>query len=270
MKKITVLFTCFNRREKTIRAMKSIVEKNNNLDFKFIIVDDRSSDGTVEAIKELGYDTEVIIGTGKLFWCGGMRVAIEKYFSIDDGSDCLLINDDVDFFDGAIEKIVQQHKRNHIIVGAVCDSSGEFTYGLRVEKNRHTIELDAVYPNYNDMEGDTMNANCVLIPYDAMRKAGNMDSHYMHSLGDYDLGYRLKRLGYHLVSSNEYVGICEANPFDGTWRDSKLPRMERIKKKESPKGTPTGEWFYFLKKNYGLYKAIKYSLTPFVKIIIKQ
>lgn len=269
-KKITVLFTCFNRKEKTIRAMKSIVEKNKGIEFKFIIVDDNSNDGTVDAITELGYNTDIIIGTGNLFWCGGMRVAINRYFDINDGSDCLLINDDVDFFDRAIEEMVYQQKKDQIIVGAVCDKKGEFTYGLRVEKNKHTIELDAIYPNANEIEGDTMNANCVLIPYVAIHRAGNMDSHYIHSLGDYDLGYRLKKLGYHLVSSFDYVGVCEANPFEGTWRDSELPRLERLKKKESPKGTPAGEWFYFLRKNYGFYKAVKYSLTPFVKILIRQ
>lgn len=268
--KVTVIFTCFNRKDKTITAMKSIVEKNPQVLFHFIIVDDCSTDGTVNAIRELGYDVDIIEGTGKLFWCGGMRVGIDRYFEIDDGTDCLLINDDVEFFDGAIEKMVAQRSNNQIIVGATCDKNGNFTYGLRIDKNKHSIELDGIRPNNENLVGDTMNANCVLIPYTAFREAGNMDAHYTHSLGDYDLGYRLKKLGFDLVSSTEYIGICGANPFEGTWRDSKLPRLERLRKKETPKGTPTGEWFYFLKKNYGLYKAIKYSITPFVKILIGQ
>lgn len=268
--KITVIFTCFNRKVKTVTAMKSIVKNNPNLLFHFIVVDDCSTDGTVAAIKELNYDVEIIQGTGSLFWCGGMRAGIAKYLETNDGTDCLLINDDVEFFDDAIEKMVAQRTENQIVVGATCDNNGEFTYGLRIEKNKHSIELDVIKPNNENIVGDTMNANCVLIPYAAFRKVGNMDSHYTHSLGDYDLGYRLKSLGYDLVSSTEYIGICGANPFDGTWRDPKLPRLERLRRKETPKGTPTGEWFYFLKKNYGLSKAIKYSVTPFVKILIGQ
>lgn len=269
-KKLTVIFTCYNRKDKSVAAMKSIVCGNPNIDFEFIVVDDSSKDGTAEAIKELNYNVEVIQGSGSLFWCGGMRVGIDRYFEIDDGTDCLLINDDVEFFDGAIEKMVAQRSNDQIIVGATCDKNGNFTYGLRIEKNKHSIELDGIRPNNENLVGDTMNANCVLIPYTAFREAGNMDAHYTHSLGDYDLGYRLKKLGFNLVSSTEYIGICGVNPFEGTWRDSKLPRLERLRKKETPKGTPSGEWFYFLKKNYGLYKAIKYSVTPFVKILIGQ
>ena len=51
MKTLTVIFTCFNRKQETITAMKSLVEKNPSIKFKFIIVDDKSTDGTVEAIR---------------------------------------------------------------------------------------------------------------------------------------------------------------------------------------------------------------------------
>lgn len=270
MKKITVIFTCFNRKNKTIQAMKSLVERNKSVDFKFIIVDDNSSDGTVDAIRCLGYDTEIIIGTGNLFWCGGMRVGIDKYHEIDDGTDCLLVNDDVDFFDGAIDKIVAllNGAKDTVVVGATCDINGEFTYGLRKHRDRKSIWLNPVLPNLRKTNGDTMNANCVLIPYDVMKCIGNMDTVYSHSLGDYDLGFKIRRIGFNLISSGEYVGHCEDNGFDNTWRNPNFSRIERLKKKESPKGSPFGEWWHFLMKNYNLYIAIKYSAIPYIKILL--
>ncbi len=270
MKKLTVIFTCFNRKNKTIEAMKSLVEKNKSVDFKFIIVDDNSSDGTVDAIRCLEYDTEIIIGTGNLFWCGGMRVGIDKYHEIDDGTDCLLVNDDVEFFDGAIDKIIAllNGEKDTVVVGATCDINGEFTYGLRKHRDRKSIWLNPVLPNLKRINGDTMNANCVLIPYEIMKCIGNMDTAYSHSLGDYDLGFKIRKAGFNLISSGEYVGHCEDNGFDNTWRNPKFSRIERLKKKESPKGSPFGEWWHFLSKNYELSTAIVYSIIPYIKILL--
>lgn len=270
MKTLTVIFTCFNRKQKTITAMKSLVEKNPSIKFKFIIVDDKSTDGTVEAIKKLNYDSKIINGTGKLFWCGGMRVGIDRYLNINDGTDCLLVNDDVDFYPAAIEKIVKQlaGRKDTVIVGATCDKKGRITYGLRKSRDKNSIWMLTIEPNIDEELGESMNANCVLIPYEIARKIGNLDSVYTHSLGDYDLGFRIHRMGYRLVSSYEYVGICEENSFENTWRDATLSRKERLKKKESSKGSPAKEWWHFLYKNYGLIKAIKYSITPYVRILI--
>lgn len=269
-KTLTVVFTCFNRKEKTIQAMRSLVEKNRSIDFKFIVVDDKSSDGTVDAIKKLEYDVEIINGTGSLFWCGGMRVGIDRYQERNDGTDCLLINDDVEFFDSAIEKIVSYHNnlQDTVIVGATCDKNGVFTYGLRRHRDDKSIWLNPVQPNAEGIIGDTMNANCVLIPYKIMREVRNMDKKYTHSLGDYDLGFSITKMGYKLISSAEYVGHCEENGFENSWRNPKLSRLDRIRKKESPKGSPFGEWWHFLYKNYGLNFAVKYSLTPYIKILM--
>lgn len=269
-KKITVIFTCFNRKDKTITAMKSIVENNSQLLFQFIIVDDCSTDGTVEAIKELNYDVEIIQGTGKLYWCGGMRIGIDRYFENNDKNDCLLINDDVVFYSGAIEKIVMQaaNRKDVVIVGATCDNTGKITYGLRVNRGKKGIWLNYIEPNKEEICGETMNANCVLIPHAIMKQIGNMDTAYSHSLGDYDLGFRISKMGYKLISSETFIGVCEENGFEKTWRDSTLPRKERLKKKESPKGSPFREWWHYLYKNYGIKKSIIYSVVPYVKILL--
>ena len=47
--KITVVFTCFNRKAKTLECVKRLVEGNKTIEFEFVIVDDGSTDGTEEA-----------------------------------------------------------------------------------------------------------------------------------------------------------------------------------------------------------------------------
>lgn len=268
---VTAILTCYNRREKTVNCLKSLVEGNKNINFSFIVVDDNSSDGTVEAVQALGYNTHIIKGIGNLYWCGGMRKGIEYFLSSNpkDTDFCLFVNDDVDFFNDSIEKMLKQINKldNTVIVGATCDSYGDFSYGLRKLRSPISTVLESVLPNNQDIIGDTMNANCVLLRNSIIKLVGNFDSIYSHNFGDFDYGYLLTKKGYKLISSREYVGVCTNNSVVGTWRDRNLSLKQRIKLKESPKGGPFKEWWHFLYKNYGLFNAIFYSITPYIRIL---
>jgi GT2 family glycosyltransferase len=270
MSNITVILTCFNRKEKTLSCIRSIADKNPSLELQFIVVDDRSSDGTIEALRQLPYRIEIIEGTGNLYWCGGMRVGLQRYFEWDNGSDCLLVNDDVVFYNNAIENMamLKYQLKDAVIVGATQNYLGEFTYGLRKHRDNHSIYLSPIKPNNVYLEGDTMNANCILLPYEVIKKIGNLDPIYSHSLGDYDLGFMLRRSGYRIISYDKYVGICEENSVVNTWRDTSLKRRIRFMKKEAPKGMPFKEWFHFLHKNYGFSYAVLYSVIPYIKIAV--
>lgn len=85
MTTITVIFTCFNRKEKTLQCIRSLSEGNKQLSFSYVIVDDNSTDGTreaLEALKQEGTDLTLLSGTGSLFWAGGMRRGIAYARSI--------------------------------------------------------------------------------------------------------------------------------------------------------------------------------------------
>ena len=50
--KVLALMTCYNRKEKTKKAITSLMAGNRNVEFEFIIVDDNSSDGTYDEMKK--------------------------------------------------------------------------------------------------------------------------------------------------------------------------------------------------------------------------
>ena len=79
---------------------------------------------------------------------------------------------------------------------------------------------------------------------------------------------RIKRLGLPAFQTDRFIGHCDDNPKEGSWRDPSLPRIKRLKLKGSPKGLPFGEYYYFLRKNFGLTKALWHSLTPYLKILL--
>lgn len=265
--KITVILTCFNRKDKTINCINKLI--NNRAIIDFIVIDDNSSDGTAEVLTTIK-SVEVFKGTGNLYWSRGMHVGIEKYLNRENKSDyVMLVNDDVDFKAGIVDRMVQfNNESTEVLVGATCGSNGEFTYGgmkLNVPCKKdiyHHVMID------DDLECDTFNCNCVLFPDEIIRKIGNFDSHYTHSLADIDYGFMVKRGGFMIKTTNFYVGICNTNSTVGTWKDNSLSRIQRIRKKESVKGAPFKEWFYFLNKNFGIFYALKYSITPYLKILM--
>ena len=273
MTEIVALFTCFNRKEKTEKAIRSLVEGNPQIDFSFIVVDDRSSDGTPEMLKNMnneGYKITCIDGTGTLFYSGGMRVAMQTLLDQDaqDYDYVLMMNDDVDFYKEAIERMVSQSqkKQDAVIVGVTCDSEGNYSYGAI--KYKKGIKYVGLGIEFEDTVCDTFNANCVLIPKKWFVKSEGMDPRFIHSLGDFDFGLSLKALGAQIYPTGFYVGICEPNSKAGTWADTTLGIIERIKRKENAKGSPTSIWFYYVKKHFGTVTAVRAVITPFIKIFL--
>ena len=269
--KILAIFTCYNRKEKTRNCIKAITRKNSGCEFTFVVVDDGSTDGTYDVLQNLKNDINITIleGNGNWFYSGGMNVGMNYALQNlpHDFDYMVMMNDDVDFYENSIQEMIQQSREQSdaVIVGAMCDEKGKLSYGavkyISGYKYRK-LNLD----EWN-IASDTFNANCVLIPYSAFEKVGSMDSFYKHSLGDFDYGLTLKKAGYAIYQSKKFVGLCNNNDNKGTWTDVNLSRIERIKKKESVKGAPTKQWFYFLEKNFGIFSAIKGTVTPFIRII---
>ncbi len=269
--KIAVLLTCHDRKEKTIKCINGL--SLNNADIHYIVVDDGSSDGTVEALEELklslpkGKELTIIRGNGSLFYSGGMRKAMEYALSQNGYDVYALVNDDVSFDKGILDKVVEAiSDSEHVLVGAMRGADGHWTYGGI--KYIGGVHYKMITPEDPDRKCDTFNANFVVVPAKIFNDVPIMDSHYKHSLGDFDYGLAIKKAGYSIEVMEFSAGICNNNTSDGTWRDTKLSRIERLKRKESIKGAPFMQWFYFLNKNFGLLYALLYSFTPYIRIMI--
>lgn len=276
MKQIVVIFTCFNRKEKTLACIRSILEQNEELEFSFVVVDDHSSDGTAEQLEELkkaGMRLEILHGDGNLYWAGGMRRGIAYAKENTDGDGYLLVNDDVEFYPGKIswlvqaaEQLAEKNACKTVLVGPMCDGMGNFSYGgIRYKKGIHYEE---VHPTDEDRSCDSFNMNCLLVPRDIFMELPNFDTHYIHSLADFDYGLEMRRRQIPVFVADSYVGVCPDNDPKGGWTDRSLSRKERLKKKESVKGAPFGPWFYFLRKNFGITEALLHAFTPYVRILL--
>lgn len=302
--KIALLFTCYNRIEKTRDCVESInkaIECANNslrkqgeglIEEEWYITDAGSDDGTVDILKHMikQENLHLKIASNDTFYSQGMRIAMEElkksYKDEDNFPDYVfLINDDVSFYEEFICKLLDSIRilqeedcttNKAIIVGAT-DNGVEQTYGgvkyrkpVRRRLFPQTIHYDMVSVSAEDKTCDTFNANCVVIPGDIFLREDIMDNNYVHGLGDFDYGLSFRKKGYSIVTSDYYVGKCSNNSREGSWMDRSLTRKDRIKELNSFKGSPTKQWFYFLNKNFGFTTAVIYSVSPYIRILIKK
>ena len=267
------VLTCHNRREKTLACLRSLAEGNPRIGFTFIVTDDGSTDGTPEALLALPYTIVLLRGDGTLFWNGGMRSGMAYLRAGKEAvSDyVLMVNDDVRFYEGAIEALIVRSAENGncTVAGATEDTKGRLTYGGVRCLSATFARFSLLPPSQEPADCDTFNGNCVLLPWAVFLSAGELDPRYLHSMADYDYGLGLKRQGFRVINAESVSGVCEDNDIRGSWRDRTLSRAKRLQKKESPKGLPRGDWFYFLKKNYGLFSALYHSLTPYLRIAFR-
>lgn len=271
--RIVVLMTTFNRCEYTKNCILSLVDNNTNLDMRFVVTDDNSTDGTRDMLSSLGEKIKIhlIKGNGSLFWTGGMYKSLEYALAHTAEFDyALLVNDDVDFYKDSISHLLDRLKTLDagIIVGSTEDSNGNTSYGGVKKLSGFFAKFKVADPSKEIEYFDTFNCNCVLMSADTFSKMGNLDNTYIHSMGDFDYGLQAGKKGIKIIGSSEYVGRCSDNDVKKSWRNPKLPRKERLRLKESPKGLPRKDWFHFVYKNYGILSAIYHMITPYIRILI--
>ncbi len=265
--------TCYNRKELTLQCLRGILDERLRL--FFVIMDDGSSDGTFEALasflQEQGLPFFLLRSKGNLYWAGGMRLAMRNLL---DSGRCFdyvaLVNDDVCFEDGALFRMIERSrdKDDMPVSGVVRGSDGNTSYGGVVYDRKRVKPTMLSLEDANRFPCDTANCNCLLLPWKAFQEAGPFDAHYVHAMADYDYGFTLQGLGYRIWLTDFFVGTCDDNPLSGSWRDRSLPRLERIRRKEAPKGLPFRQWFYYLRKNFGLSQALWHSITPYIRILL--
>lgn len=257
--RVAVVMACYNRRETTLRCLRSLkAQIVAGVAFDIHLLDDASRDGTAAAvISEFG-DVHIIPGDGNYFWGGGMHAAMQSALK-SDFDYMLWLNDDVELRPGALESLIAAHARAiaengdglHVLSGAVADpATGQLTYSGFNRRNRwHPAQLTRVPPMPDKLTRcDTLNGNCVLVPKAVVECIGLIDPVFIQQLGDIDYGYRVRRAGGSLWLAPDFVGTCAPN------LGSSRPKgfRNRLRQLFSPHGLPPRPWATFMWRYSGV------------------
>ena len=82
MRKIAALYTCHNRKDKTLSSLgslqKAYQQSNQKFKLEIYLTDDGSTDGTSVEVKRQFPKVNLLYGDGNLFWAKGMRKSWKK------------------------------------------------------------------------------------------------------------------------------------------------------------------------------------------------
>ena len=275
---IAAILTCHNRKEKTVTCLKNLMNQDviSKMDLSIYLVDDGSTDGTGDAVKQTFPQVNVLQGDGLLYWNGGMRLAFSEAMK-NDYDYYLWLNDDTFLYSDAVKLLLETSKnmkkkigRDVIAAGTIKDiETGAVIYGGRIQKSKlQPLKFTLLENKTEPQLCDTFNGNVVLIPQNIVKEIGNISLEFskQHS-GDFDYGLRAKYAGFESWVASEIIGTCSSNPIEGTIFDTRLSLKERRKKMNTPHGVPPAkEWMIFAKRHAGILWPI-YWLRTIVRVL---
>lgn len=219
-KRVGIAFAVHNRREITLKCLRSLARIDaENLDVHIVVVDDGSTDGTSEAIAEEFPQVEVVKGDGNLWYTEGTNVGVRAALKHDPDY-VLMMNDDQVFDSKFLKYMVETaEKYPRTVVGSL----------LLLWDTPH--KLFQVAPVWNTWLGDWQHweqqtvwtvpakpwnvdvivGNCLLVPTEAIRRHGLMNSGRYVNFGDAEYTPRLKRNGWRLLIDPRARVFCQPN-----------------------------------------------------------
>lgn len=271
-RRAVVIMTTFNRRETTLRCLRTLDVAVATLvghRVHVVLVDASSSDGTADAVRELFPDVEVLTASSNTFWAGGMRQAWDRaqdrYYDV-----LVWLNDDVVLDPHALETLHRAHERSSgaaVVVGAFRDPvSGAPSYGgTRRGPALRRLSMSPVEPGEELQSIDAANGNLVWVPRAIDHRLGGFPAGYTHGMADNAFALEARRHGIPVVLAPGTAGTCARNPTAGSWLDSRLSAARRIVLLKSPKGLPLADYWRFCVR-YGGITGPLYALKPYATL----
>lgn len=223
--KVSVIIVNWNRKVDTLETLSALAKSNlEGVEAQIIVVDNASTDGSVEAIKKLlikNFDLKIIRNSKNLAFAAGNNVGIRP--ALDWGADfVLLVNNDLSVNKNTIVELLaaaRQFPRAGAIAPKIYFAPG-FEYQKKYKKDEvgkvlwyagGDIDWDNVLGSNHGVdevdegqyertqETDFATGACVLYRAEALREVGMFDEKFFLYLEDADLSMRLKKAGWSVL-----------------------------------------------------------------------
>jgi len=210
---ICIIVTTFNRRDTTRRFLESLMQELQKFrpSATVVLVDDASSDGTIEMVSKEFPKIVLLHGTGHLYWAGGVRLAINHLStSLNDFRGILLLNDDVVLADGSISSMIRNAESYDALIGGTV-----VTYSGEIESSGSSLGLickpkvKLKVANGKVQDCDLLPGHIMYIPMWVYQKLGGFDNDLPYRFIDLEFSLRAKRAGIRVLLAPAVVAFTK-------------------------------------------------------------
>lgn len=266
---LSICIVNWNTKEFLDKCLSSIIDKTYGITYEVIVVDNNSSDASIEMLKDKYSWCHVIINKENL----GFAKANNQALNISKGKYVIFLNPDTELITNAFPSMIKFLDDNSQYGAAGCkllntDGTIQFTcaraFPTHFNQLCHFLMLnrlfstssffsneDLEYWDHNDSrEIDVISGACLMVRRAIAEKLGGFDEKTFMYSEDVDLCYRIKRLNRKIY----YLAEAEIMHYSGASSD----------KRDNPDFVPImlrrGHYF-FIQKHRGYSRAILYRLT---------
>ncbi|QIB27576.1 glycosyltransferase family 2 protein [Caloranaerobacter azorensis] len=215
---LSIIIVNYNTRELTRQTLQSIYKYNHNLDFEVIVVDNNSSDDSINMIKDEFPQVILIQNKENLGFSKANNIGINK----SKGKYILLLNSDTIIQRDTLEIMVDFMETNKEVGAAGCKvvlpdgnldkackrsfptPRNAFYNALKLDKlfphNKRFGEYNLTYLNEDEMhEVDSLVGAFMMVRREVIEEVGLLDENFFMYGEDIDWCYRIKKSGWKIV-----------------------------------------------------------------------
>jgi GT2 family glycosyltransferase len=204
MNKIFILLPVHNRREIT-RLFISYLRLQTFQNYHLVLIDDGSSDGTEEMVREAIESLTVIKGQGSWWWAGSLQQGINwlKGNSTNLDDIILMINDDTkieaDFLEKAVEILSSEDRL--LLLAQAFGLKTDLPDDLGIKVNLKTLSFRQAQPLE---EINCLSTRGLFLRYSDLLETGDFHPRILpHYLSDYEFTIRAYKKGFKLKTHPE-------------------------------------------------------------------
>ncbi len=216
--KVAVVILNWNGRNHLSRFLPSVVKESSGKDRKVVIVDNNSSDDSIEFVRSHYPQIEIIVFNKNHGFARGYALALPQIKS----EYYVLLNSDVEVTPGWLDPVLAELDRDPTIGAAMpkilsysdrslfeyAGAAGGFIdkFGYPFCRGRILNVIEPDEGQYDDpVETFWASGACMFLRAKAYGQTGGLDGDFFAHMEEIDLCWRLKRLGYKIVYNPESV-----------------------------------------------------------------
>jgi GT2 family glycosyltransferase len=201
--RVCIIIVTFNKKESLQQSIKAI-QDNNYHNKQVIVVDNASTDGTIEMLSSEFPFVMIIRSAINTGYTGGNNIGIKYAIEVLRADYLLILNDDAISDKNLIKELVRNMEMDPEIVVAspkiysfenpqtLCQNYGDYNYYLGLNSKPLTsIE--------SPEEIALLRGTCFLISSRFIKIGGLFDTNYFMYFDEANLSFRIRKLGYKIV-----------------------------------------------------------------------